>query len=75
MTARSKIVARLYESPVPLPLHALHVEGVSETAASARLRELKRDGIVVSVKVPGKKYTAWALTPADLTLPLTVIGQ
>lgn len=74
MTARSKIVARLYASPEPLPLHRLEIPGVSQTAASARLRELKRDGIVVSVPVPGAKYTAWMLTPADLTLPLTVVA-
>lgn len=75
MTARQAIAARLYEAKAPIPLHALGIPGVSETAASARLREMKRDGIVVSVPVPGKKYTAWMLTPPELTLPLAVIGQ
>lgn len=74
MTARSKIVARLYGATRPLALHELHIDGVSESAASARLRELARDMIVESVRVPGKKFTAWKMRPADLTLPLTVVA-
>ena len=61
MTARQKIIARLYEAKEPLPLHSLNIEGVSQTAASARLRELARDQIVKSVPVEGKRYTAWVL--------------
>lgn len=72
MTARARIVARLYASPEPLPLHRLDIPGVSESAAGARLRELTRDGITQAVKVPGKKFLAWRLTPADLTLPLVI---
>jgi hypothetical protein len=48
----------------------LNLVGVSETAASARLRELKRAGLVVSVPVPGKRFTAWAIAPNELALPL-----
>ena len=73
MTARNLIAKRLYEAKAPIPLHALDIPGVSQTAASARLRELKRDGIVVSVPVPGRKYTAWMLTPAEMVLPLVVL--
>jgi len=38
MTARQLIINRLYGASEPLPLHALDIQGVSETAASARLR-------------------------------------
>lgn len=70
MTARQKIIARLYGSSEPLPLHALNIDGVSESAAGARLRELTRDKITQVVKVPGRKFLAWRLTPNDLKLPL-----
>lgn len=69
MIARHKIVSRLYSASAPLALHELNIAGVSQAAASARLRELKRDGIVQSVPVEGKRYTAWRLTPAIPTLP------
>ncbi len=72
MTARAKILAALHEAPWPLPIHRIPVEGVSQTSMSARLRELAREGIVVSYPVPGSRCTAWALTPADLTLPLSI---
>lgn len=68
MTARDLIVARLAQAPAPLALHELDIVGVSQTSASARLRELAREGIVQSVPVPGKRYTAWRLAPKDLTL-------
>lgn len=67
--ARHKIIARLYEAPGPLALHELGIPDVSQTSASARLRELAREGIVQSVKVPGKHYTAWTLTPNQPSLP------
>lgn len=73
MKARHLIAKRLYESKVPLPLHALNIEGVSQTAASARLREMKKDGLVISVPVPGARYTAWMLTPETPSLPLVAI--
>ena len=70
MKAKDKILARLASSPWPTPLHKLDIPGVSECSASARLREMQREGIVYSVPVPGKKFTAWALVPKDLVLPL-----
>ena len=69
MTAKAAILARLTESSAPLPLHALDIPGVSQTAASARLRELARAGIVESVPVPFKRFTAWRLKPGQPTLP------
>lgn len=61
MTARQMIVKRLYEAARPLALHELDLIGVNQAAASARLRELRRDGLVSSVPVPGKRFTAWVL--------------
>ena len=75
MTARQAIIKVLYESPRPLAIHELPLEGISQTSASARLRELKQDGIVVSVPVKGQRFTAWMLKPSDLVLPLTVVAQ
>ena len=63
VTARTKILQRLALADLPLPLHQLDLDGVSQAAASARLRELKKEGLVVSVPVKGKKFTAWMLTP------------
>ena len=71
MTARDLILARLRESTEALPLHALNVHGVSQTAASARLREMAREGIVQSVPVAGKRFTAWKMAQIDLSLPLS----
>ena len=72
LTAKEKIIARLSSSPWPVPLHNLDLPDVSECSASARLREMQREGLVVSLPVPGKKYTAWILAPKDLTLPLSL---
>lgn len=69
MNAREAVIRRLYEAGQPLPLHALKVPGVSESAAGARLRELTREGITVRVQVPGKKFLAWTLAKVDSDLP------
>lgn len=74
MTAKALILERLAHTEIPLALHQLQIGGVSQTAASARLREMKKAGLVVSVPIPGRKFTAWALAPKDLTLPLTVVA-
>lgn len=70
MTAKEAILARLREASEPLPIHSLSIPTVSQTSASARLREMAREGIVKSVPVPGARYTAWMLTPKELALPL-----
>lgn len=62
-TAREKILDRLALADNPLALHDLNIQGVSQAAASARLREMAREGLVVSVPVAGKRYTAWILKP------------
>ena len=70
MTAKEAIVDTLSGSDRPLAVFEFGLMGVAQTSISARLRELARDGIVQSVRVPGKRYTAWTLTPKDLVLPL-----
>lgn len=70
MKARDKILAFLATCDRPVPLHEMSMPGVSQTSASARLREMARDNIVESVRVPGRKYTCWILTPKELVLPL-----
>lgn len=62
-TAREKILDRLALAENPLALHELDINGVSQAAASARLREMAREGLVVSIPVAGKRYTAWILKP------------
>ncbi len=74
MTTRQAVVKVLYESPRPLAVHEFGLMGVSQTAISARLRELARDGIVIGAKHPERAYKVWSLKPADLTLPLTVVA-
>lgn len=61
LTAKELILHRLSHSDRPLALHELNLNTVSQAAASARLREMARDGMVTSVRVPGKKFTAWKL--------------
>lgn len=70
MKAADLILSRLREAGRPLALHEINVPSVAQTAASARLRELRREGLVQSVPVPGFRYTAWQLTPQELRLPL-----
>lgn len=71
MTAKAAILARLSEANQPLPIHSFDIGGVSQTSLSARLRELARAGIVESVPVPNKRYTAWVLKPGQASLPLS----
>lgn len=63
LTARTLILQRLALADLPLPIHDLNITGVSQTSASARLRELHREGLVVKYPVKGKKFDAWALRP------------
>lgn len=69
MTAKALILERLSKSEIPLALHQFQLGSVSQTACSARLRELRKEGLVVSVPIPGRKFTAWMLSPAQPTLP------
>lgn len=62
-TAKEKILDFLAMADGPVPIHELRIEGVSQTSASARLREMAREGLVESVPVEGKRYTAWKAVP------------
>lgn len=73
MTGREAVVKALCEAAEPKPIHALEVPGVSQATVSARLRELRKEGIVQKVRAPGKKFDLWRMTPSDLTLPLVVL--
>lgn len=64
MNARQAIIKALYEASEPLPVHGLGLVGVSETAASARLREMAREGIVAGFTKPGARYKLWLLKPS-----------
>ncbi len=78
MTARTKILQRLALATEPLPLHGLDLMGVSQTSASARLRELHREGLVIKHKKIGCRYDFWTLTPErdyDFKQPYLVKGE
>lgn len=61
MTAKEAILKTLGQAWKPMPIHEFQLIGVSETAISARLRELARDGVVEGHRVEGKSYKAWTL--------------
>ena len=61
MKAADRIIQVLHEASRPLAIHEMVLPGVSQTAASARLRELAKVGIVVGERVPNKAYKAWTV--------------
>ena len=64
MDAKQKILEFLRTKTEPVPLHDMRMAGVSQTSASARLREMARPAggaLVRSVPVEGKRYTAWVI--------------
>ena len=61
MTAREAIIKALSTAAGPVPIHSLDVNGISQTAVSARLRELSKAGIVIGIKHPSKPYKLWKL--------------
>ena len=63
MTARTKILQRLALATEPLAVHEIKVNGVSDTACSARLREIRREGLVIKHKKIGVRFDYWSLTP------------
>ena len=63
MSAKQKILARLQSSLVPLAVHEILIPDVSQCAASARLREMARDGLVKGSVCPGKSYKIWTAAP------------
>lgn len=61
MTAKQEILNVLACSPYPLAIHEIDIPKTSQTAVSARLRELSRAGIVIGERVEGKAYKIWKL--------------
>lgn len=63
MKTAERIYHELNTSDKPLAVHELgeRVNGASQTSISARLREMRRDGQVFSIEVPGKRFTKWAV--------------
>ena len=74
MTARQDILKLLAIATEPVPVHAFHLANVSQTAISARLRELAREGLVIGQSVPGKNYKSWSLVKPTETMPLFSTG-
>ena len=66
MTTEQAILKVLKDSPTPLAIHEMKIMGASDTAKSARLREMRRAGKVAGWTRPGKKFKEWvAVTPPN----------
>lgn len=65
MTTSEAVVRVLSETDEALAVHEFGLMGVAQTAISARLRELAREGIVVGAKHPTKAYKVWRLNPGQ----------
>jgi hypothetical protein len=63
MIAKQAIIERLKKSPEMLAIHEMGFLGHSQTAISARLREMRREGLVCGSTRPGKKFKQWGLNP------------
>ena len=64
LTASEKILVALNESDIPLAIHEMQIAGHSETALSARTRELVRDGFISGKRREGKAFKEWEITDA-----------
>lgn len=60
MNAKHAIVKCLYEQG-PKAIHEMNIMGHSQTALSARTRELARAGIVEGFRPEGKPWKVWTL--------------
>ena len=60
-TAKTEIIKKLAMTDKPLSVHEFDLPLYSQTNISARLRELAREGVVISQRVPGKAYKSWSL--------------
>lgn len=65
MTAKQAIVERLRYAGRPVAIHELGLIGFSETALSARTRELARAGIIKGERREGKAFKEWSLVEAS----------
>lgn len=60
-TAKTLIIEYLKQFKVA-PVHEIEIFGHSQTAISARLREMAREGIVTGERLSGKPYKVWRLS-------------
>ena len=60
-TAKEKILDALKNACKPLSVHEFNIYGCSETAISARLRELTRSGLVIGKVRSGTSFKEWEL--------------
>ena len=77
-TAKTKILQRLALADAPVPVHEIKCFGVSDTSASARLRELHREGLVIKHKKIGVRFDYWSLAPEsdiDFSQPFKLQGE
>ncbi len=65
MTTREAIIETLSSSDRALAVFEFGFMGMAQTAISARLRELAREGIVVGAKHPKRAYKIWKLAPSQ----------
>jgi DNA-binding HxlR family transcriptional regulator len=70
VTTREAIISSLAESDSPLAVFEFGFMGMAQTAISARLRELAREGVVIGVKHPKGAWKVWSLAPGQGNLPL-----
>lgn len=62
-TAKQQILEVLAVSKQGVPVHEFQIYGVSQTAISARLREMARVGQVVGHRLEGENFKRWTLAP------------
>lgn len=72
LTAKGWIALRLWQAGKPLAIHEILAPGHSQTAISARCREMARDGIIVGATRPGTSYKEWALPKVEMA---TMLGS
>ena len=67
-TATQAIISALERSGKPLALHEMGILNHSQTALSARTREMARLGLIAGTVRRGTKYKEWSLATSSLPL-------
>ena len=68
MTCNDRILEVLANSPTPLAVHEMKIEGYSENNVATRLSELCRAGLVEGSYRKGQSYKEWYLKRGQLEL-------
>ena len=61
MSAKDLVVKRLKESPRPLAIHELNIEGYNENNLATRCSELAAEGVIVGEVRPGTHFKQWKM--------------